>query len=168
MRYTPAAAALSLLLAVTASVSYSAPPSALSPRATALVSEGRAQLGRGNADAALDAFEAALAVQPGSAPILLALGDAARAQGMQGKALGFYRRALEAEPNNLMALAGEGAALAEKGAIERARRTLVRLQGLCGDDCAATRQLAAAIAKGPALRMVSAEAIKPEPVVSEN
>lgn len=168
MRYTPAALALSMLFAVTASVSHSAPQPPLAPRASALLGEGRAQLERGDANAAIDAFEAALAVQPGNVRILLALGDATRAQGMHGKALSFYRRALEADPANLLAMAGEGAALAEKGAIERARRNLARLQGLCGDNCDATRQLAAAIAKGPAPRVVTAEAITPEPVVSAN
>jgi hypothetical protein len=87
---------------------------------------------------------------------------------MQGKALHYYREALKNEPGNLLALSGEGAALAEKGAMEKARRNLARLQGLCGSNCDATRQLNAAIAKGPAPRVVSAEAVKPEPVVSEN
>jgi hypothetical protein len=87
---------------------------------------------------------------------------------MQGKALHYYRQALTAEPGNLMAISGEGAALAEKGAIEKARRNLARLEGLCGDNCEATRELSAAIAKGPSPRVVSAEAVKPDPVVTQN
>jgi tetratricopeptide (TPR) repeat protein len=168
MRYSPAAVALSLLFAVTASVSVSAPPVPLDPRASALVEEGRAELAAGRVDSAIDAYEAALTVQPGSIPILLDLAEATRRQGMQGKALHYYREALKNEPGNLLALSGEGAALAEKGAMEKARRNLARLQGLCGSNCDATRQLNAAIAKGPAPRVVSAEAVKPEPVVSEN
>ena len=168
MRYTPAALALSLLVAVTSSVGFSAAPKPLDPRASALISQGRAELSAGRVDAAVDSYEAALTVQPGSIPILLDLAEATRRQGMQGKALHYYREALKTEPANLLALSGEGAALAEKGAIEKARRNLARLQGLCGSNCEATRELTAAIAKGPAPRVVSAEAVKPEPVVSEN
>jgi len=168
MRYTPAAIALSLLVAVTSSVSFSAPSRPLDARALALMNQGRAELSAGRIDAAVDAYEAALTVQPGSIPVLLDLAEATRRQGMQGKALHYYREALKAEPGNLLALSGEGAALAEKGAIEKARRNLARLQGLCGSNCDATRELSAAIAKGPAPRVVSAEAVKPQPVVSEN
>lgn len=168
MRYTPAAVAMSLLVAVTSSASYSAAPEALDPRASALLEAGRSQLDSGNVDAAIDAYEAALAVSPGSTAIFLGLAEATRKQGMQGKALHYYREALEADPRNLKALAGEGAALVEKGAVDKAKRNLTRLQGLCGDACEESRELAAVIAKGPAPKVVTAAAIKPEPVVSEN
>ena len=169
MRYTPAALALALLGAVTASVGYSAPPAAPNdPRAVALVALGRAELSAGRPDGAVDAFESALAVQPGSVAIYLALAEATRAQGMQGKALRYYREALALDPQNQLAIAGEGAALVEKGAIEKARRNLTRLQQLCGGTCPATQQLAAAIARGPALQVVTAEAVQVKPVVSPN
>ena len=168
MRYTPAALALSLLVAVTASVSFSAPPQPLDPRASALLTQGRAQLAAGHVEEAVDAYEAALTVQPGNVAILLDLAEATRRQGMQGKALRYYREALTAEPSNVMAISGEGAAFVEKGAVEKARRNLARLQGLCGSNCEATRELSAALAKGPAPRVVSAEAVKPDPVISEN
>lgn len=168
MRYMPAALALSLLAGVTASVIHSAPSQQLVPRAQALLAEGRAELAVGQTDKAIDAFEAALAIQPGATPIYLQLAEATRRQGMQGKALRYYRDALETDPQNLQALAGEGAALVEKGAMEKARRNLSRLQGLCGERCDATRELATAIAKGPSPRVVTAEAITPEPVASEN
>jgi cytochrome c-type biogenesis protein CcmH/NrfG len=168
MRYTPAALALSLLLAVTSSVSFSAPSEPLDPRASALLGEGRAQLATGHVNEAIDAYEAALTVQPGNVTILLHLAEATRRQGMQGKALHYYREALTSEPGNLLAISGEGAAFVEKGAVEKARRNLARLQGLCGSNCEATRELSAALAKGPAPRVVSAEAVKPEPVISEN
>jgi tetratricopeptide (TPR) repeat protein len=147
MRYTPVAAALSLVVAVTASTGYSAPPQAMDPRASALLAQGRSALAAGHAEPAIDAFEAALAIQPGHVAILLGLADATRREGMQGKALHYYREALEADPQNLMAISGEGAALVEKGAIDKAKRNLSRLQGLCGETCDATRALAAAIAK---------------------
>lgn len=168
MRYFPAALALSLLGAVTASSLYSAAPVPLNPRAAALVAQGRAALEAGNVDGAFDAFEAALTIQPGNDVIYLALAEAARKQGMQGKALHFYREVLDHDPQNVAAISGEGAALVEKGAIEKARRNLARLEGLCGKSCAETEQLAAAIARGPAPRIVTADAVTPEPVVTTN
>jgi cytochrome c-type biogenesis protein CcmH/NrfG len=168
MRYTPVAVALSLLAAVTASTVLSAPPQPGDPRATALLTQGKGELAAGRIDAAIDAYESALAIQPGNVTVLLGLAEATRRQGMQGKALHYYREALKNDPQNLLAISGEGAALVEKGAIDKARRNLARLQGLCGDGCDATRLLAAAIAKGPAPRVVTANELKPEPVVSEN
>ena len=168
MRYTPAAAALALLAAVTSSIGYSAPREDLNPRTAALLKQGRSEMASGHYEKAVDAFEAALVVQPGSASVLVYLAEASRHQGMQGKALHYYREALENEPRNLHAIAGEGEALVEKGAVAKAERNLARLKGLCGSNCDATRQLAAAIEKGPAPKMVTAEAVKPEPVVTEN
>lgn len=167
MRYTPAAIALSLLAAVTSSVSFSAPPRQLDARALSLINQGNSAVSSGNINAAIDAYETALTIEPGSAQIYLLLGDATRKQSMQGKALHYYRLALQAEPGNLMAISGEGAALAEKGALDKAQRNLARLEGLCG-NCDAARQLSAAILKGPAPKIVTADAVKPEPVVTEN
>lgn len=168
MRYTPAALALSLLAAVTASVSLSAPPAPLDPRAAVLVSEGRKAMASGDANAATDAYEAALAIQPGHAAILLNLAEATRKQGLQGKALRYYREVLEGDPGNVYAISGEGIALVEKGAIERARRNLARLEQVCGSGCGPAKELAAAIQQGPTPQIVTAEAVQTKPTVSAN
>ena len=168
MRYYPAALALSLLAGVWASAGETAPPQPLDPRAAALLTQGQLNASAGKLDYAVDAYESALTIQPGSIQILLELAAVTRAQGMQGKALHYYRLALLADPSNVDAISGEGAALVEKGAVEKARRNLARLQGLCGANCNATRLLAAAIAKGPAPKVVTAQQIKPEPVVTQN
>lgn len=167
MRYTPAAVALSLLVAVTASVGYGADRQP-DPRAAALIAEGRSELGQGQVQAAIDSFEAALAVDPAYTPIYLELADAARQEGLQGKAIHYYREALEREPKNLAAIAGEGAALVEKGAVEKARRNLAQLQSICGDGCAEAQQLAAAIQRGPQAPVLTAEAVTPSTVVTKN
>ena len=168
MRFTPATLALSLVLGLSASVSYSAPPQLLDPRAGALAGEGRSALAAGKTDEAIDLFEAALAIQPGSVVITLDLAEATRRQGLQGKALHYYREALERDPQNLAAISGEGSALVEKGAVAKAKRNLTRLQGLCGDACPETKALATVIARGPAERVVSVDAVKSAPVVSTN
>jgi tetratricopeptide (TPR) repeat protein len=168
MRYTPAAVALSLLVAVTASTGHTAPTQPIDPRVSALMAQAHSELGSGRVDQAIDFYEAALAVQPGNVAVLLGLADATRREGMQGKALHYYREALEGDPQNVQAISGEGAALAEKGAVDKAKRNLTRLEGLCGAECPATRELAAAIAKGPAPKVVSADAAKPTPEVTTN
>lgn len=168
MRYTPAVVALSLLAAVTASAGYSASPQPLDPRAKALLAQGGSALNANEIDKAIDAFEAALVVQPGHVDVLVQLAQANRRHGMQGKALHYYREALQSDPGNLSAISGEGAALAEKGALERARRNLARLKGLCGEDCEATRALATAIANGPAPRVLAVEGISKDGAVSDN
>ena len=167
MRYAPAALALSLLAAVTASVSQGAEREP-DPRAMALVTEGRSELASGQLQAAVDSFEAALAVDPAHTPIYLDLAEAARRQGLQGKAIHYYREALEREPGNLAAISGEGEALLEKGAIEKARRNLARLESMCGDECQETRQLASALARRPQASVLTAEAVTPSTVVTQN
>ena len=167
MRYAPAAAALSLVLAVTASVGIGA-DRVPDPRALALVGEGDAALAADDAQAAIDAYEAALAVDPAHTPILLKLAEAARAEELQGKAIRYYREALTRDPQNLAAISGEGEALVEKGAVEKARRNLAKLRSMCGEGCTETRELAVAIAQGPGERVLTAEAVMPETVVSQN
>jgi len=167
MRYYPAALALSLVAALTASVGYGADREP-DPRAAALVQEGKSELASGQVQAAIDSFEAALAVDPAYTPIYLDLAEAARSSGLQGKAIHYYREALEREPNNFAAISGEGEALLEKGAIEKARRNLAQLESLCGGQCAETRELAAALEHSPQPRVLTAEAVTPSPVVTQN
>ncbi|APE28548.1 tetratricopeptide repeat protein [Aurantiacibacter gangjinensis] len=165
MRYAPAAAALSLVFAVQASIGLAQDERA-DPRAQALVAEGRAQLEAGQTQEAITSFEAALAVSPGYTQVYLDLADVARAEGLQGRAIHFYREAQERDPMNLAAISGEGEALVEKGALTAARENLSRLQDLCGDTCTETIQLAAAIDRGPPV--MTAEAVQPDDEVTQN
>ena len=154
MRFAPVAAALSLLLATTASVSNAEERDA-DPRAAALITQGQASLKAGETQAAIDAFEAALTVDPGFTPIFVELAEAARADGLQGKAIRYYREALARDPSNFAAMSGEGSALVEKGALEKAKRNLARLESLCGSDCPETKALQSSIAKGPPPRLAA-------------
>lgn len=154
MRFAPAAAALSLALAVTASVT-NADDGDVAPRAAQLMAQGDAALKAGDAQGAVDAFEAALAVDPGHTAIYLKLAEAARLEGLQGKAIRFYREALDRDPDNVAAISGEGVALVEKGAVEKAKRNLAKLESLCGTTCPETRSLQVSIASGPKPRMAA-------------
>ena len=169
MRYTPAALALALVAAVTASTGYGAPPVPLDPCAATLVQLGRTALSAGSVDEAVANFEAALAIQPGHVAIYLNLAEASRKQGMQGKALHYYRQALKLDPNNQFAISGEGEALVEKGAVEKAKLNLARIEQLCGHKtCAPAQTLSAAIARGPAPQVVTAAQVEVKPEVTSN
>ncbi|EGD58491.1 TPR repeat-containing protein [Novosphingobium nitrogenifigens DSM 19370] len=168
MRYFPAALALSLALAVTGSMGSARVNDPVDPRAQALLAAGRAALEHGDLNSATDAFEAALTIDPGYVGTFVALGDTARKGGLPGKAIHYYKVVLDRDPGNLAAISGEGTAMAEKGALDKAKANLVRLEGLCGKGCGETQALAAAIAKGPAPKVVSAEAVKPQPVAETN
>ena len=162
MRYAPAAAALSLALALSASAGFAAPREP-DPRAATLITDGQTALQAGDTQDAVDAFEAALAVDPGYTPTLLRLAEAARASDLQGKAIGYYREALTREPGNIDAIAGEGAALAEKGAIAKAKEKLALVEKACGKAaCAPAQTLSAAIARGPVVRVQTAEVVLPD------
>ena len=168
MRFAPAAAALSLLVAVTASVG-SAKEAQVDPRAGMLIAQAQTALEDGQPQRAVDLLEAAFAVDPQYTPILLSLAEAARREGLQGKAIRYSREALTRDPGNYAAIAGEGAAMVEKGAIERAQRNLAQLESLCGGSCPETRALATAIAQGPrSSKVLTAEAVMPDAVVTQN
>ena len=159
MRFAPVAAALSLVLVTTASVT-SAQQRAADPRAAALIEQGGALLAAGNTQGAIDAYEAALAIDPGYTPIFIDLAAASRKEGLQGKAIRYYREALVRDPGNLAAISGEGQALVEKGALEKARRNLARLESLCGPSCPETAALQARISAGPPARLAADTAEK--------
>jgi len=168
MRYAPAAAALSLLFAVSASVG-SAKEDPVDPRAGMLMVQAQDALDAGQPQRAVDALEAALAIDPQYTPIFIALADAARREGLQGKAIAYYREALTRDPGNYEAIAGEGAAMVEKGAIDRAKRNLAQLESLCGSACPQTKALATAIAQGPRNKNVlTAEAVMPDAMGTQN
>lgn len=168
MRYYPVSIALALVAAVTSSAGLGQERAApADPRSDALLAAGQQARASGDLARAIDSIEAALAVDPGNGRAYVALAEIAREQKLQGKAIRLYREALELDPQNRVALSGEGEALVERGAVEKARRNLARLQTLCGKGCAEARELSMALAKGPPPKQLSVEAIAVNPVVSE-
>ncbi len=167
MRFTPAALALSIALAVTSSASFSQQPErAINPQSIALTTAAESAQRTGDLNEAADLFEAALAVDPANRNAFIGLAEVARARIFPAEAIRLYREALELNPI--------------QGGIGRARRSpcparshrkgalnLARLENVCGTGCAEISELNAALEKGPPARVVSAEAITPEPVVGE-
>jgi Tfp pilus assembly protein PilF len=125
------------------------PDSQLAPLSLQMMKAGEAHLAAGKPDAATDSFEAALAADPRNRRAYMGLARAAEAQGLPGKAVRFYREALELDPNDLAALEAQGLALVERGATARAGDNLDRVKKLCQGSCPEADRLAAAIAKGP-------------------
>jgi Tfp pilus assembly protein PilF len=159
MRISPYALALALALATVSSSGIGQrPDSQIDPRSQALLTQGQALYKAGNLSGAQDMIETALAVDPRNRAAFVALGRVANAQKLPGKAIRFYREALALDPNDVTALAGQGEAMVQKGAVERARVNLVRINQLCKGPCPAHAALDAAIQKGPPVPVVTAQA----------
>ncbi|MFC3580745.1 tetratricopeptide repeat protein [Sphingomonas hylomeconis] len=158
MRYSSVAAAAALtLLTVSTSLHGQRPDDQIDPRSLALLAQGRAAQAAGNLDGATDLLETALAVDPRNRPAYIVLGDVAQKRGLPGKAIRLYREALMLEPNDRLALLGQGEALVAKGAVAQAKGNLVKIRTLCAKAaCPESASLAAAIAKGPPVQTAAA------------
>lgn len=168
MRFSPPALALSLALLTVASVGHSQRPDAqIDPLSVALTAEGKASLAAARYDAANDALESALAVDPKNRTAYITLAQVAERQGLPGKSIRFYREALLIEPNDVTALAGQGEAMVAKGAVAKAKENLARITTLCVSACNEQVRLAAVIAKAGAAPVLSAQAVQPNPVVTQ-
>ena len=159
MRFSPTALALAAMLACVSSSSLGQKrDDQVNPRSQALVRQGEALRAAGNLSGAEDMLETALAIDPRNRAAYVALGRTAAAQNLPGKAVRFYRDALALDPNDTAALAGQGEAMVQKGAVERAKVNLTRINQLCKAACLPSTQLAAAIQKGPPVAVVTAQA----------
>lgn len=159
MRFGAIAVGLSLMLAAVSSSSLGQrPDDQIDPRSLALVAKALEARKAGKLDLATDLLESALAVDPRNRAGYVELAEVARAQSLPGKALGLYNEALALDPNDVTVLSGQGAALVERGAVDRARQSLDRIRRICKSDCPAARSLAAVIAKGPPASAVTAQA----------
>jgi len=166
MRVSPPAIAVALIMSTVSSVGLSrADANAVNPRSAALVEAGSAAQAIGKLDEATGLFETALAVDPGNRTAYVRLAQIAYAQKLNGKAIRLYNIALAMDPRDVVALAGQGEALASKGAIQRARDNLARVKLLCSGRCDSGDRLARVIDQASIEPVRSASAIQPEPVV---
>lgn len=168
MRMSPALifAALAAISLSSASLSSPASAQAVDPASAALQAEGDRLIAAGDLAAAAGYFETALVADPRNAGAYVGLGRVAVAQQLPGKAIGYFREALALEPESRAALAGQGTAFVGRGAVDRARTNLARLQALCGSDaCPEAMQLTAAINADGAATAVRLSEVTPSPVV---
>jgi hypothetical protein len=95
-------------------------------------------------------LETALAVDPRNRGAFVDIARVAEKQHLFGKAIRMTSKALQLEPNDPDAIAVQGEAMVELGAIARAQANLQKLQAICGARaCPQIAQLSAAISRGP-------------------
>lgn len=150
MRFSP----LSLGLAVAAST-LAAPSLAtyqpVDPASAALVERAEEQLAAGDLVAADDTLEAALVLDPKNGDAFTTMARVSIKQQLYGQAINYGRKALTIDPADREALAVQGEAMVQLGALARAQKNLDRLAELCPDNCLERQQLAALIERGPML-----------------
>lgn len=110
-----------------------------------------AQIAAGDLVEAAHLLETALAVDPRNRAAFVDLARVAHRQKLFGKAIRLTNKALELEPNDLNAIALQGEAMVQLGALPRARANLAKIQRLCANSCPQVATLSAAIARGPAV-----------------
>lgn len=168
MRFSPAVIALSLVFVTVSSASFGqAADIEIKQRSVEYMQLGEAAQKRGELDLAADLYETSLVVDPRNGSAFIALAQIARVQQLPGKAIRLYREALILDPNNLDALAGQGQALIQRGALEKARVNLSRIETLCRSSCSQNDQLASAIKLADKKPVLSAEAVTPKPKVGD-
>jgi tetratricopeptide (TPR) repeat protein len=159
MRFTPIALSVAIALATMASAGHGQKPDdQIDPRSVSLTQEAQTLSNSARYGEAIDLLETALAVDPRNRQAYAGLARVAMAQKLPGKAIRFYNEALKLEPNDVSAIAGQGEAYVQRGAVERARRNLERVKTLCAAPCGPANTLAAAIAKGPPADVLTAQA----------
>ena len=158
MRLTPIVISLGIAAATVASAGYGQrPDDQVDPRSAALVAQAQGRTTAGQYEQATDLLETALAVDPGNRNAYIQLARVAQAQRLPGKAIGYYADALRLEPNDVTALASQGEAYVQRGAVDRARQNLQRVQTLCAQPCPQATQLASVIQRGPPAEVLAAQ-----------
>ena len=125
------------------------PDNQILPRSVELQRQGESLIAAGRYLEAEDSLETSLAVDPRNRSAFVDLARVADHQKLFGKAIRLASKALDLEPNDLNALEVQGQAMAELGAIPRAKDNLAKLQKLCVSGCAQVAELSAAITRGP-------------------
>lgn len=126
----------------------------IAPKSTELVQQARSLAAAGKFEDAQTAIEAALAVDPRNRPAYVEAARVAEKQKLYGKAIRFSNKALAMEPNDIDALAVQGTAMVELGAVARARQNLTKIKAICTKGCAQATQLASVIGRGPTVASV--------------
>jgi tetratricopeptide (TPR) repeat protein len=125
------------------------PDDQILPRSEALLKQGEEHLAAGRFVEADEALETALAVDPRNRAAYNALAKVAQREKLYGQSIRFTKKALALEPSDRDAIAIQGEAMVEMGALARAKENLAKLQKLCPTGCAQLAELNAAINRGP-------------------
>ena len=125
------------------------------PKSVELQRQAKSLAVAGKLEQAEDMLETALAVDPRNRGAFVDIARVAEKQHLFGKAIRMTSKALQLEPNDPDAIAVQGEAMVELGAIARAQANLQKLQTICGARaCPQIAQLSAAISRGPTVAAV--------------
>ena len=145
-----------LLLAGLAGVALAAPVSGqrsddqINPKSVQLMHQAEGLMAAGKLEQAEDLLETALAVDPRNRWAFVDMARVAEKQQLFGKAIRMTNKALQLEPNDPDAIAVQGEAMVQLGAVARAQANLQKLQQICAPKgCPQVAQLSSAITRGP-------------------
>jgi len=131
----------------------------IAPKSVQLQRQARELMAAGKLEQAEDMLETALAVDPRNRTAFVDMARVAEKQHLFGKAIRMTNKALLMEPNDPDAIAVQGEAMVELGAVPRAQANLQKLQQICGAKaCPQVAQLSAAITRGPTVASAKAPA----------
>jgi Tfp pilus assembly protein PilF len=131
----------------------------INPNSVQLMHQAETLIEAGKLEQAEDLLETALAVDPRNRWAFVDMARAAEKQQLFGKAIRMTNKALMLDPNDADAIAVQGEAMVQLGAVARAQVNLQKLQQICAPKgCPQVAQLSSAIARGP-----SVAAAKPVP-----
>jgi Tfp pilus assembly protein PilF len=153
----------SLLLIGIAGVALAAPVASqraddqIAPKSLELQRQAHELMSAGKLEQAEDALETALAVDPRNRSAFVDMARVAEKQHLFGKAIRMTNKALLMEPNDPDAIAVQGEAMVELGALPRAQANLQKLQQICGGKaCPQVAELSTAISRGPTVASAKA------------
>jgi Tfp pilus assembly protein PilF len=153
----------SLLLIGIAGVALAAPVASqraddqIAPKSRELQRQAHELMSAGKLEQAEDALETALAVDPRNRSAFVDMARVAEKQHLFGKAIRMTNKALLMEPNDPDAIAVQGEAMVELGALPRAQANLQKLQQICGGKaCPQVAELSTAISRGPTVASAKA------------
>ncbi|MCH8615230.1 hypothetical protein LZ016_03810 [Sphingomonas sp. SM33] len=132
------------------------PDDQILPRSMELLKVGEGHLAAGRFAEADGALETALAVDPRNRAAYNALAKVAQREKLYGQAIRYTKKSLILEPNDKDAIAIQGEAMVEMGAVARAKENLAKLQKLCPGACPQVAELSAAISRGPTVASAKA------------
>lgn len=132
------------------------PDDQILPRSTELLRQGNAHLAAGRFVEADEALETALAVDPRNRAAYNSLARVAQRERLFGQSIRYTKKALLLDPNDRDAIAIQGEAMVELGAVARAKENQVKLQKLCPAGCAQLAELSATISRGPSVASATA------------
>jgi len=122
----------------------------IAPKSVELQHQAHELMAAGKLEQAQDALETSLAVDPRNRSAFVDMARVAEKQHLFGKAIRMTNKALLMEPNDPDAIAVQGEAMVELGAVPRAQANLQKLQQICaGKSCPQVSELSAAISRGP-------------------